>query len=110
ELATLVLVVADPVGVRADPDAGRRRVDLLGAVAARVTTRIPRERNAVDRVQCGEPRTRNRTALRVVLAIRIVQPAVVTADVDGVRGDGHRVDGVGSGEVDPGRRHGRPAR
>src|SRR4029453_12626788 len=80
------------------------------AVATRAKAPTPRSRPGVqDR---GRPLTGSRAAMpsgaaapgpAVVGREAVVHPALVAADVDRGAGDGHAVEGVAAGVVDPGR-------
>src|SRR5215213_7664077 len=98
----VVLVAADAVGVAADPQAlggGHEREGANAAVAARV----PGQGQAVDRVEGGDALAGDRARAGLVGGEAVVHPPLVAADVDRGPGDGHAVEGVAAGVVDPGR-------
>ncbi|GAT68120.1 hypothetical protein PS9374_03781 [Planomonospora sphaerica] len=98
----VVLPVADAVGVAADPQPLRGRGQVEHADPER-PGRVPGQRDAVDRVEGREARPGDGPGTGGVAPERVVGPAEVAADVDRLRGHGHRVAGVAAGVVDPGR-------
>src|SRR5215208_3792706 len=98
----VVLVAADAVGVAADPEALGGGDEGEGAHAA-VTPGVPGQGQAVDRVEGGDALAGDRARAGLVGGEAVVHPALVAADVDRGPGDGHTVEGVAAGVVDPGR-------
>src|SRR5215217_2686164 len=98
----VVLVAADAVGVAADPEALGGGDEGEGAHAA-VTPGVPGQGQAVDRVEGGDALAGDRARAGLVGGEAVVHPALVAADVDRGPGDGHAVEGVAAGVVDPGR-------
>ena len=97
-----VPLAADLRGVAADPEPLAGREHRLGAHAAGAA-RVPRQRQAVDRVEGGDALARHGARAGLVALEGVVLPAHVAADVDGAAGHGDAVRRVATGVVDPGR-------
>ena len=98
-----VLEVADPLGVAAHPQAVVGRVQRERRRTAGVASGVPAQREAVVGVERRDARTGHRTRAGAVAGERVVHPALVPADVDGLAGGLDRPQGVAAGVVDPGR-------
>ena len=96
-----VLAVADVLGVRADVDALRGRIDHGGAVTAWMPARVPRQRYPAGRVQRGDARASHGARVGIVTPPVVVHPPLVTADVDRGLRDRDRQQGVTAGPGDP---------
>ena len=88
-------------GVAADPQAGGGGEQGLGAGAAGAAG-VPGQRQAVDRVECGDAFAGHGAGAGLVALEGVVLPAHVAADVDGLAGDCDAVGGVAAGVVGPG--------
>jgi hypothetical protein len=96
----VALVAADALGVAADPETlggGHEGEDAHAAV----TSRVPGQGQAVDRVEGGDALAGDRAGAGLVAGEAVVHPALVATGVDRGAGDGHAVEGVAAGVVDP---------
>ena len=98
-----MVLAADARGVRAHPQARGGGEHHLDAQATGVADRVPAEGQAVQRVERGDAHAIDRALARGVAVgrVRVVPPALVTADVDRRVGGGHAERGVSTGVVDP---------